>query len=104
MRRQEASEMAEDDDDHAIMEEVRSEPQLGRAQHLRGVALPRVGLAVEPDQAADQEDDEADIRVDAEEQQVDIVEERHRDVSALKWLMSRRVGRERVLRTPAART
>jgi len=42
-----------------------SEAQLARAQHLRGVALPSVGLAIEADKTADQQHGKAYIGVDA---------------------------------------
>src|SRR5690349_10117233 len=42
------------------------------AKHLRGIALPGIGLTVKADQAADQKDHETDIGVYAEEQRVDV--------------------------------
>src|SRR6185312_537582 len=71
VRRQEPDEMADDDDEDAIVEEVGAEAQPAPMQHLRGIALPGVGLAVEADEAAEQQDREGDIGIDAEEELVE---------------------------------
>src|SRR6185312_6349828 len=70
-RRQEADEMAGEDDENADMEQVRTPHQLAAAQKLRRARAPRVLLAVEAQQAAEQEHGEADIRIPAEDDIVD---------------------------------
>src|SRR5215472_4189863 len=84
LRRQEPAEMAEDHDDDAVVEQVRAEPELSRAQQLGGIALPGVRLPVEADQAADEQNRKADIRIDAEEKLVDIICGQHVTVSLFK--------------------
>src|SRR5215472_16446404 len=81
LRRQEPAEMAEDHDDDAVVEQVRAKPELSRAQQLGRIALPGVRLPVEADQAADEQNREADIRIDAEEKLIDIVRGLHGTVS-----------------------
>ena len=66
-RREQADEMAEEDDQNADVEKVRAPDQLAAPQELARSGPPRVLLAVEAQQAADQEDREAEIRVPAEQ-------------------------------------
>src|SRR5262249_13504462 len=77
MRLEQADEMAEDHDDDAIVEKVRSKAQLPLAQQLGGIALPSIRLAIEADQAADQQHREAEIGIDAEEKCIDVVGGQH---------------------------
>ncbi len=58
------------------MEQVAAPAQRAGAQHLRRVALPRVLVAVEADQAAEQEHRQADVRIDAEHKAVQRVHAR----------------------------
>src|SRR5262249_24766787 len=83
MRREKAGEMAEDHDDDAIVEQVRSKAQLPLAQQLGGIALPSIGLAIKTDQAADQQHREAEIGIDAEEKCIDVVGGQHVAISAV---------------------
>ena len=71
VRRQHAEEVPEEQEEHADVEQVAAQPQLAAAQQLRGVALPRVLVAVETQQAADEEHREADVGVVAEQQVVE---------------------------------
>ena len=70
-RRQQADEMAGEDDQDADMEEVRAPHQLAAAKQLARSAPPRVLLAVEADDAADDEDRQAEIGIPAEDRVVE---------------------------------
>jgi hypothetical protein len=83
---EESREVAEDDDEHAVVEEVGPEAELALTQELRRIALPGVRLAVEADQAADEQHREAHIGIDAEEQRVDVIGGQHDAISAFKGL------------------
>ena len=72
-RRQQADEMAEEDDQHADVEQVRAPHQLPPPQQLAGAAPPGVLLAVEAQQAAEQEHGQAEIGIPAEHDMVDEV-------------------------------
>jgi hypothetical protein len=69
--------MTEDHDDEAVME--RFDPM--RSSLLRNIceeiALPRIRLAIEADQAADQERGEAEIGINAEKECLDVVGGQH---------------------------
>ena len=71
-RRQQADQVAEEDAEDADVEQVRSPAQLPGAQQLRRVALPRVLVAVEAHQAADEEDRQGDIGIDSEQELVEV--------------------------------
>src|SRR5262245_30772075 len=77
LRHQEAHKVAEDYNQHAIVKQIGTELKLPLAQHLRGIALPRVRLAIEPDEAPDQQDDEAYIGVNSEQERVQVVRGLH---------------------------
>ena len=66
-RCQQADEMAEEDDENADVEQVGAPHQLPPPQQLAGAGPPRVLLAVEPDQAAEQEHGQAQIGIPAED-------------------------------------
>ena len=68
MRNQEAEQMAEEHHQDAEVEEVRAPSQLALAQELRRVAFPRVLVAVEAREAAEQEHRQRDVRIDAEQE------------------------------------
>ena len=72
VRRQHADEVAEEQEQHADVEQVAAPAQLAGFEQLRGIALPGVLVAVEADQAAEQEDREADVGIDAEDEVVDV--------------------------------
>ena len=59
--------MAEEDDEDADVEQVRAPHQLPAPQQLAGSGPPCVLLAVEPDQAAEQEHRQAEIGIPAED-------------------------------------
>ena len=65
-RRQQADEVAEEDDQDADVEQVRAPHQLAPAQQLARAAPPGVLLAVEAQQAAEQEHGQAEIGIPAE--------------------------------------
>src|SRR6185503_19442999 len=93
VRREQAHEMAEEKEQDADMEQVAAPAQRARAQHLRRVALPRVLVPVEARQAAHEEYDHADIRVGAEEEDVQIVlEGAHATAPGLAPARTRRTG------------
>src|SRR6185437_2951343 len=65
---QETEQVAEEHDEYAEMEQIRAPAELAAAKELRRVALPRVLITVEADQAADEEHRECDVWVDAEQE------------------------------------
>ena len=75
VRRQQAEQVAEEQEQDADVEQVAAPAQLAGAQQLRRIALPGVLVAVEARQAAHQEDGQADVRVDVEEEVVQVVHE-----------------------------
>ena len=70
-RRQQADEVTEEDHEDADVEQVRAPHQLAPAQELAGPRLPRVLLAVEAQQAAEQEHRQAQVGVPAEDDMID---------------------------------
>ena len=66
-RGQQADEMAEEDEENADVEQVGAPHQLPPPQQLAGSGPPRILLAVEPDQAAEQEHGQAQIGIPAED-------------------------------------
>ena len=70
VRREHADEMAEKQEQHTDVEQVATPAQLAHAQHLRGITLPGVLIAVEADQAADEEYGQADVRINPENEVV----------------------------------
>ena len=72
-RREQADEVAEEDHQDADVEQVRAPHQLAPAQELAGARLPRVLLAVEAQQAAEQEHGQAQVGVPAEHDMIDDV-------------------------------
>ena len=66
-RRQQADEMAEEDEEDADVEQVGAPHQLPAAQQLARSGPPGVLLAVEAEQAADDEDRQAEIGIPAED-------------------------------------
>ncbi len=67
-RRQQADRVAEQQEQDADMEQVGAPAQLALAQDLAGAGAPGVRLAVEADQAAEQEDRQADVGIPDEQQ------------------------------------
>src|SRR5262249_858930 len=78
---QEPAKMAEVQNDDPVVEQVRAEAQFPRAQQLGGVALPGIGLPVEADQTAKEQNRETDIRIDTKEKRVDVMCRQHVTVS-----------------------
>ena len=70
VRRQQADQVAEEQEQDADVEQVAAPAQQAGAQQLRRVALPGVLVAVEADQAAEQEHRQADVRIDLEQKAV----------------------------------
>src|SRR5450759_988708 len=70
-RRQQAAEMAKEDDQDADMEQVGAPGQLPAAQELARSAAPGVLLAVEAQHAAEQEHGQAEIGIPAENDVID---------------------------------
>ena len=70
-RRQQAAEMAEEDDQDADMEQIGAPGQLPAAQQLARSAAPGVLLAVEAQHAAEQEHGQAEIGIPAEDDVID---------------------------------
>ena len=66
-RRQQADRVAEEQEQDAEVEQVRAPEQLPLAQQLAGTGLPGVLLAVEADQAAEDEGREADVGIPDEQ-------------------------------------
>src|SRR4051794_18390710 len=66
-RGQQADEVAKEDHENTDVEQVRAPHQLASAQKLAGACLPRVLLAVEAHQAAEQEYGETQIGIPAED-------------------------------------
>ena len=87
-RRQQAEQVAEEDAEDAEVEQVRAPPQLAGAQQLRRIALPRVLVAVEAQQAAREEHGQRDVRIDAEQE---LIEGLHR---IAPWLRQARPRHE----------
>ncbi|CAM2150517.1 hypothetical protein PT2222_230151 [Paraburkholderia tropica] len=73
VRREKAREMTGHHDENAPVKQVAAKPQRAASQELRRVAFPRVLLAVEAHQRAEQQDREADVRVDAEQELMEIL-------------------------------
>ena len=62
--------MAEEQEQDADVEQVAAPAQQAAVQQLRRVALPRVLVAVEADQAAEQEHCQADVRINTKHKAV----------------------------------
>src|SRR5574343_1341676 len=73
LRRQQAGKVTEEQADDADMEQIAPETQLAAAQQLRRIGLPGVLIAVITDQATQQEDRQCHIRVDVEQEIIQIV-------------------------------
>ena len=80
-RRHQSEQVAEEDAEDAEVEEVRAPAQLPGAEQLRRIALPRVLIAVEAQQAAREEHGQRDVGIDAEQEHV---EKGHRVTPSLR--------------------
>jgi len=66
-----ADKMPEEDDENADVEQVRAPHQLTPAQQLAGAGPPRVLLAVEAQQAAEEKHRQAQVGIPAEDDMID---------------------------------
>jgi hypothetical protein len=57
--------MPEEQAQDADMKQDAAEPQIAAMKHLRAIRLPRVLLALEAREAAEQEDDRRNVRINA---------------------------------------
>src|SRR5215469_7875441 len=89
--RQQPACMAQEDHQDADMKQIAAPDQLAAAQKLAGLAAPAILLAVEADDAADQADRDADVRIDPEQEAVDCV----RHASAPLPVILRRIASAR---------
>src|SRR5258707_1095540 len=88
MRRQQADEMASEDRQDADMEAVAADKEQAAPQQLAGAGAPGILFAVEADHAANEEDAERHIGVEAKENLIEIVE--HSAISHRMWRTPRR--------------
>src|SRR6516164_1912452 len=77
MRGQHAKQMAEEDEQHAEVKEVRAPAQLTCTQQLRAVALPGVLIAIEANEARKEKHRETDIRIDSKQELIQTAGEGH---------------------------
>ena len=80
-RGQQTAHMSEQDDENADMEQNTAPDELTAAQQLTRLAAPGILLAIETDEAADQEDRQGNIGVDTEKECVDPLAHRRSPVS-----------------------
>jgi hypothetical protein len=64
-RRKQARKVPEEQAQDADMKQDAAEPQIATMEHLRAIRLPRVLLALEAREAAEQEDDRRNVRINA---------------------------------------